>query len=358
MAAITIIDTHGLCTPSQLNVLLNCSSLNFNLGEYNSLSHILNSLDVKVYIRQGSKKNNNTPFLESALDYWKSRLKMKNDEISEETILNRIQRIIGELNDSSHYLRGLYNPSENIIELFPDVMKKEYNGGKMDELLISTLAHETMHAYFNRPGHDCYPYAYFVEEPLAEFGMLLYMDVCMNGMFTWAYNDVAGKSSCYRYGATLYDQRGNLALRKYLEDYKCDINQYEILDVDCRTSRVVLPSPVVSHSPITAPTIPSGTIVFDHSTGVISPSDQRIFIMIPKALISSIGVDKGKRIQLSYYDKSGISLFTGQVSVIRANTLNFLKDIKKDFIKKYGSTGKKDFRYFVLGKYEWIAKEL
>ena len=241
MASITIIDNDGLCTPSQLDILQDCSSLIFKIGEYNSLADILNSLGVKVYIRKGIIEKDITSFLDKAEEFWLSKLKTNPNEY--EKAAKNLEEIRRERQYSIFRIRGRYLRKEKIIELFPEEMKEEYGGTKMNELLVSTLAHETMHAYFDRPGHDHYPYAYFVEEPLAEFGMLLYIEACKHNMLSWAYKDVASKDSCYRYGATLFDFRENLALRKYFEDYKCGISKY---DIDGRTRTAVLSTPIPS----------------------------------------------------------------------------------------------------------------
>lgn len=103
-------------------------------------------------------------------------------------------------------------------------MRLVYGGMRMDELLVSTLAHETMHAYFNRPGHDKYPYIYLIEEPLAEFGMLVYLHQTGSSYYNWAFNDVRGKRTCYHYGADLMaltlKAPSNSSYYKYLLGYK------------------------------------------------------------------------------------------------------------------------------------------
>jgi len=106
------------------------------------------------------------------------------------------------------------------------------DASKMDEYLVSTLAHEVMHAYFNRPGHENYPYAMFVEEPLAEFGMLLYLHETNSQYYDWAHCNVRSKKCCYGYGANIMDQYlgGDQSLRKYLEEYKIFIGESEMLD--------------------------------------------------------------------------------------------------------------------------------
>lgn len=338
MASITIIDNDGLCTPPQLDILQDSTSLNFHLGKYNSLADILNSLRVEVYIRKGIIERNMESFLNEADKFWKSKLEKNPNFYVKEPLGDIIK---------SEYLRGRYLPETKTIELFPEEMQQEYDGKKMDELLVSTLAHETMHAYFDRPGHERYPYVCFVEEPLAEFGMLLYLEACEHYMLSWAYDDVAGKHNCYRYGATLFDSRGNLALRKYFENYKCGICEYGILDVDGRTPTAISPTPVSS-----------GTFDFTHKTGVISSSDPRIFVTIPKVVMGKYHLNKGDVINLSYYNKSGDFLFSGEVSIIRNRCLNFKTDIKTKFINHYDKIKKIPFGYSIINRNEWQAREL
>ena len=104
-------------------------------------------------------------------------------------------------------LRGLYDGKEKVIKLFPNVMKDEYKGERMNELLVSTLIHEAMHAYFDRDSDDGKQYFYSVEEPLSEFGMLLYLkETKQEDYYQWALDDVSSKQTRYRYGAALMTQ--------------------------------------------------------------------------------------------------------------------------------------------------------
>ena len=213
-----IIDNHSLLTPQQGQILQQSASLPFKLGKYSSLDDILTTLDVDVYIEPGIIKSSGHPLgrnelLDRILEYWEKelqRLRNKDDKdfyrITQEVEAKivRIEEEIEHVGKAS--LRGYYNPKDNSIHLFPEEMKNEYGGMRMDELLVSTLAHETMHAYFNRPGHDKFPYAYFVEEPLAEFGMLLYLYEIKSSFYSWAYDDVRNKKTCYHFGAVLMDQ--------------------------------------------------------------------------------------------------------------------------------------------------------
>ena len=105
---------------------------------------------------------------------------------------------------------------------------EKHPGLSMYSLLVSTLAHESLHAYFDRPVRRSLPYVGRVEEPLAEFGMLLYLhDTKQKYIFNWARNDVRSKLTYYRYGDALMslhlateDADGYSLTRRDLEIYK------------------------------------------------------------------------------------------------------------------------------------------
>lgn len=247
----------------QKEFLSDCANLDFKLGGYNSLADILNKLGVTVRICPGIVMSDKTEYLNGILAYWNKKLAEETDSEIKKRIEKRLRDIREEIQYSTgYYLRGRYLPDEKVIELYPEEMIEEMKDkepkkvitkqpeypdcyvcgvGGDDcfpwELMITTLAHETMHAYFDRPGRAGFPYAYFVEEPLAEFGMLLWVDEVekdsRKGLTGWAYGDVSSKKSWYKYGATLYDQyqSGDINLRVYLENYKCGIDEYEIPEV-------------------------------------------------------------------------------------------------------------------------------
>lgn len=273
----------------QKEFLLDCANLDFKLGGYNSPADILHELGVTVRICPGIVMSDKTEYLNGILVYWNKKLSEETDSEIKKRIEKRLRDIGEEIQYSTgYYLRGRYLPDEKVIELYPEEMIEEMKDkgprkvitaqpeypdcyvcgvGGDDcfpwELMITTLAHETMHAYFDRPGRAGFPYAYFVEEPLAEFGMLLWVDEVekdsRKGLTGWAYDDVKNKKSWYKYGATLYDQyqSGDINLRVYLENYKCGIDEYEIPEVTGSTSTtsttsttlaVTLPSPSGRHA--------------------------------------------------------------------------------------------------------------
>ena len=220
----------------------------FNFGGYSSIDDILDKLGVNVILESGIVSERVVPReLKDAEKFWEEeyhKLCEENRGTNNDKI--RKDRQIAEINwgmarQSIYFwekmpLRGCYIPDENVIKLYPDEMEGEYDGKRMEELIVSTLAHEVMHAYFNRPGHNNYPYAVLVEEPLAEFGMLLYLKETNCVFYDWAKADVASKNTCYRYGANLIDQHlsagQSSSLRNYLEDYKIMLPVYSGLEIN------------------------------------------------------------------------------------------------------------------------------
>ena len=240
---ITIIDEDELLTSYLFDMLQNGASLDFRLGGYSSLANMLNTLGVKVRICKGIEYYRFPgEFWEGIEAYWRQKFHNHPDLLG--PILERLKKE-QEWTKTAAY-RGRYLPEEKIIELYPDEMKAEPDGKKhLDYLLLTTFVHEAMHAYFDRPGHDSFPYAYFVEEPMAEFGMLLFLKETRMpaALQEWAYKDVSGMCCCYRFGATLFDQYcdWNISLRDYLEAYKYGISKYGMLDLDKSEKHVALP---------------------------------------------------------------------------------------------------------------------
>ena len=220
----------------------------FNFGGYSSIDDILDKLGVNVILESGIVSERGVPKeLKDAEKFWEEEYrKLREENLGTNNGKIRKDRQIAEINwgmarQSMYFweempLRGCSIPDENVIKLYPEEMHTEYGGKCMDELIVSTLAHEVMHAYFNRPGHNNYPYAVLVEEPLAEFGMLLNLKETNCVFYDWAKADVASKKTCYRYGANLMDQYlsagQSSSLRKYLEDYKIMLPVYSVLEIN------------------------------------------------------------------------------------------------------------------------------
>lgn len=238
-----IIDETPLLTPAQKSLLEQSASKPFMLGDFVSLDDIVTKLKVDVHIESGKPTRSVGDYYDKAREYWRKEyeklLEMHRRNPENEYIRKEWQRAEINLGRSCYgreahslmRLLGLYDREKNAIILYPEAMA-DADSSKMDEYLVSTLAHEVMHAYFNRPGHENFPYAMFVEEPLAEFGMLLYLHEIKSQYYDWAHDNVSSKKCCYGYGANIMDQYlgGDKSLRKYLEEYKILIEEYEMPD--------------------------------------------------------------------------------------------------------------------------------
>ena len=267
----------------------------FNFGGYSSIDDILDKLGVNVILESGIVSERVVPReLKDAEKFWEEeyhKLCEENRGTNNDKI--RKDRQIAEINwgmarQSIYFwekmpLRGCYIPDENVIKLYPDEMKGEYDGKRMEELIVSTLAHEVMHAYFNRPGHNNYPYAVLVEEPLAEFGMLLYLKETNCVFYDWAKEDVASKKTCYRYGANLMDQHlsagQSSSLRNYLEAYKIMLPAYSVLEIN--NGIVSLPP---SQMQINIPISGSPTTILPHWRDVFTYPPRYFYDAVTKTL--------------------------------------------------------------------------
>ena len=234
-------------TDREIDLLRATAALPFSLGGFDSLDSILTTLRVDVILEPGVIESQDYTILEKNLEFWKKaaeRLKRHrernaySEELYQEALRN-IEELNYELRVCPNYLlRGMYCARKNVIKLYPDEMQQEYGGQRMNELLISTLAHEAMHAYFNRREGEKYPNVFHVEEPLAEFGMLLWLhetDCGGGGYYQWAYDDVRNKKNCYRYGAKLMDQHLKAGPKSqercYLEKYRIRLIPNTMLSV-------------------------------------------------------------------------------------------------------------------------------
>ena len=214
-----------------------CTLLPFKIGSFSSIDDLLGKLGVCIQIAPGIKNHVVPSELLKERDYWEKELKKWKEDSSE---YNEIRDILIKIRDEistweAFPIRGEYLREDKIIKLYPKEMHEECDryGGKipglsMYSLLVSTLAHESMHAYFDRTVRHSLPYVGRVEEPLAEFGMLLYLyETNQKYIFNWARNDVRSKRTYYRYGdalmslhlATADADRDSLT-RRDLERYK------------------------------------------------------------------------------------------------------------------------------------------
>lgn len=245
-------DDHNLLEPAEMKLLHDSIALPFSLGRFTSLDDIRQQLDVRIIIAPGIKYHTVPIGLKKAKEYWEKEVERLREvggpEYEEATRM--LEEIIKEICSwEAMPIRGEYIPSDQdpTIKLYPDEMHQECDNRTkramnkdlpplMPRLLVSTLAHEMMHAYFDRPPHTAFPYLAQVEEPMAEFGMLLYLyETEQKDIFNWAdHYDVRTRKSCYRYGHPLmvqhlyeagrpYSYSGKTPTRRDLEMYKVQL---------------------------------------------------------------------------------------------------------------------------------------
>lgn len=202
-------DKERLLSADELLLLQTSLILPFYLLEYSSLEDILIRGRVRVIIDPRKPQNKDMRKIPAELDnarrYWK---KMVEENPNDDFARKKLAEVLEEIAIWKQVLiLGLYMPTEKIILLFPNNMREVASSKEMPMLLVSTLAHEVMHAYFDRTPLDNYPYVYSIEEPMAEFGMLLYLkETYQMEYFDWAKGFVGSKKSCYRYGSALMEQ--------------------------------------------------------------------------------------------------------------------------------------------------------
>ena len=226
-----------LLTKEETLFLQACTLLPFKIGSFSSIDDLLEKLGVCIQIAPGIKCHVVPSELLKEKDYWeKERKKWKEDSPEYNEIGDILEKIKAEISEWQTFpIRGEYLREDKIIKLYPQEMQEECDryGGKtpglsMYSLLVSTLAHESMHAYFDRTVCRSLPYVGRVEEPLAEFGMLLYLyETNQKYIFNWARNDVRSKRTYYRYGDALMslhlataDANRDSLTRSDLERYK------------------------------------------------------------------------------------------------------------------------------------------
>ena len=355
---ITIIDEDKLLSEDHTNLLHDGASMFFKLGVFSSIYDVLKSIGVKVRICKGIPlffSYFDDKFIDEAIEYWRMRLGNS----------NLLRKIIEELERERQWMkvttiRGRYLREEKIIELFPEEMLSEPDGKKyFSYLLLSTFVHEAMHAYFDRPGHNHHPYAYLVEEPMAEFGMLIYLDEAVHdaALQKWAYDDTRSIGGCYRFGATLYDQycAWNYSLRDHLEAYKYGISKYQMLDVDASGTHVALPLPddVVDRGRATVATSSSTHFDFEKDLGV----HPRVWTSIPANIVRSKSLGEGTIINIRFYDQMGVWLFDDRIKFGTLNRITLSTGIQKKFMNRYG-LDKVPFGFREVSPGQWEAREL
>ncbi len=203
-------DKYKLLPSSWEQLIRDVASLPYQLEQYGSLEDIHQKEGIDVYIE---KKTDKIGMHEQII----KKLMKELDICDSEYRKYEIRKL---LNSISQVVRlGEYKPQEKNIYLYVETIMA--SGGEI--CFLTTYLHEMMHAYFDRKGHEKYPYIYEREEPLAEAGMLLFLDKTNRKELSWAKNDV--KSNLikeYAFGEELYQnwKYGKFGLESEVERYK------------------------------------------------------------------------------------------------------------------------------------------
>ena len=199
----------------------------FTFGGFFKLDKMLSKLEVKLVISPDTPKRIVPSGISEWVLYWENELQRLEKVLGPEykniqfykDALKELKKAQKEVNAwSAMALHGRYDRFQKKIILYPNNMP----GKDRKEYLVTTFVHEAMHAYFDRHPRELFPYVATVEEPLAEFGMLLFLKETNNNYYKWAYDNVVSKETCYRYGAALMDryEKGDNQIRQDLESYK------------------------------------------------------------------------------------------------------------------------------------------
>lgn len=243
-----VIENHELLGEENCELLSSISATPFAFGGLASLRDIIDGCRVDVEARKGVDNCSIPKELLDLKNYWKEKL----DECRERDgdcweISRRYEEICKEIFEWGEMLKlGEYISSEKKIVLYPDAMR-QCDMAHFDQLLVSTFVHETMHAYFDRDGHEMYPYIPFVEEPLAEFGMLLFLKESGHKFYGWAYDNVKNKKTCYRFGAALMERHikegQNSTIRQFLEQYKVYVAERPMCPTENVDGSIIVDAP-------------------------------------------------------------------------------------------------------------------
>lgn len=250
-----IICNSALLEVEEENMLRHYAAQPFKLGGYDSLDDIVNSLGIEVVIEEGTC-NNWVPdelydasilwqcigdsleeevkglrkYSQKKHRYWHARAEQKS--IDEEIAMwQDMERM------------GYYDANENQIVLFPEMVdavttknafrntvpynkycdeKVKYNSfyrSAWAEHMLTAFVRAVMHAYFYRYGHARAPYFPFIEEPLTELGVLLYLKKTHSVFYHWAYADIKEMPTCHRYGIDIMEQYMDLGKRELIFDF-------------------------------------------------------------------------------------------------------------------------------------------
>ena len=212
---------------SEIVMIIDAALKSFTFGGFSKLDKMLSTLGVTLVISPDTPKRIVPSGISEWVLYWENELQRLEKVLGPDDKNNQFYKDALEEHEkakkevdawSAMALLGRYDRFQKKIILYPNNMPGQDRKG----YLVTTFVHEAMHAYFDRHPRELFPYVATVEEPLAEFGMLLFLKETNNNYYKWAYDNVVSKETCYRYGAALMDryEKGDNQIRQDLESYQ------------------------------------------------------------------------------------------------------------------------------------------
>lgn len=273
-----IICKSALLEVEEVNMLRHYAAQPFGLGGYDSLDDIVTSLGIKVVVEEGICDNWVPDELFDASKVWEYMGNSLEDEVKElrkyslkkqrywhaRAQQKRIDEEIALWLEMDRM--GYYDAEDNQIVLYPEMVdevtaKNAFRGivpynrycdemvkynrfyrSAWAEHMLTAFVRAVMHAYFYRYGHAKAPYLPFIEEPLAEFGVLLYLKKTHSVFYHWAYADIKEMPTCHRYGTCIMEQYMDLGKSElifdFFEHFRDDmslVSQTSVREVDAAT---------------------------------------------------------------------------------------------------------------------------
>lgn len=243
-----IIDDKKFLSKDEKSALLYYLSRPFQFGEYSSLLDMVEALKVKVIVKDDIRNMTIPDELFEARCFWEGRaaqilprIKPGSRAQTSPTFRSYLEcnhRAQGIVNETQHWaelpLMSCYDTTQNCIILYPqtmrdedckryfraivpcsspcdDVMKNETYRCSFIEILLTSFVRSLWRAYFYKGefyegGATTHHYYPFVEAPLTEYALLLYLKHTGIPFIHWAYEDTKRMPTCHHYGTTLLHQ--------------------------------------------------------------------------------------------------------------------------------------------------------
>ena len=273
-----IICKSALLEAEEEGMLRHYAAQPFRLGGYDSLEDIVTSLGIEVVIEEGISDNWVPDELFDASRLWECIGDGLEDEVRDlrkycpkkhrywhaRAEQKRIDKEIALWLEMDRM--GYYDAVKHQIVLFPEMVDRvtaknafrgiapynEYCDEKVKNNsfyrsawaahMLTAFGRAVMHAYFYRYGHAEAPYLPFIEEPLTEFGVLLYLKKTHSVFYHWAYADIRDLPTCHRYGIDIMKLYNDYKKRElifyFFEHFRDDMSlvcQTSVREVDAAT---------------------------------------------------------------------------------------------------------------------------